>query len=67
MGHLRDINMGYFQHLIGALGYAFETIVISFIFIIHGFIPDIFTSLGSKRIRDLNNTLSYMNDIDKNV
>lgn len=67
MGHLRDVNMGYFQHLMGALGYAFECIVISFIFIIHGFIPDIFTSLGSKRIRELHNNLSYMNDIDKHL
>jgi len=65
MGHLREINMGYFQHLFGALGYAFECITISIIFIIHGFIPDLFTTLGSKRIRNLDNKLTFIGNDDK--
>lgn len=67
MGHLREINMGYFQHLFGALGYAVECITISLIFIIHGFIPDVFTTLGSRRIRALDNKLAFMDNDDKFV
>jgi hypothetical protein len=67
MGHLKEINMGYFQHLFGALGYAFECLAISIIFVIHGFLPDIFTTLGSKRIRALDLKLSFMDNNDKFV
>jgi hypothetical protein len=67
MGHLREINMGYFQHLFGALGYAFECITISIIFVIHGFIPDVFTSLGSKRLTTLHDKLTFMDNHNKFV
>jgi hypothetical protein len=54
MGHLNDIKMSYFSHLIGALGYAVESFTASIIFIFHGFFPDCCVYTGSTIIDNLN-------------
>lgn len=52
--HLKYAKQNYKEHLYDTLYYSFESIKASFIFIIHGFIPCIFTKKGSQIIHNLN-------------
>lgn len=57
MSHLDDVNMSYFEHLIGAFNYSFISCKASMIFFIHGIFPDCFVVTGSTMIKQLNDHL----------
>lgn len=63
MLHLKDINMTYFEHLFGALGYSYMAFKCSIIFLFHGFFPDYCIHTGSDIIQNLNNKLQKLNKI----
>ncbi len=46
MGHLKDVGMGYFAHLIGAYKLAFRFALGTLQLLIHGLIPGIFIDAG---------------------
>ena len=46
MGHLKDINKGYFSHMFGALSLAFWYVIGAFLLVMHALIPDIFVDAG---------------------
>ena len=46
MGHLKDVGMGYFQHMIGAYKLAFRFALGTVQLLIHGLIPSIFIDAG---------------------
>ena len=50
MGHLKDVGMGYFEHLIGAYKLAFRFLLGTVQLLIHGLIPNLFVDAGKKRI-----------------
>jgi hypothetical protein len=53
MGHLENINMSYFEHMIQAFSYSIEAFKASIILFIHGLFPDIYVYEGSKTIHNL--------------
>lgn len=57
MSHLQDINMTYFQHMLGSFGYAAESFFASIIFVFHGIFPNYCVYTGSNMIKHLNNKL----------
>lgn len=57
MTHLEDLNQTYFEHLKDAIGYSIKSFTAGFIFLIHGFFPDILVTNGSDTISELNNIL----------
>lgn len=63
MSHLNDIKMSYLGHLIGALGYSFESLKASIIFVFHGFFPDYCVYTGSTIISNLNDKLKKHSQI----
>ena len=46
MGHLDDVGMGYFEHMIGAYKLAFRFALGAIQLLIHGLIPGIFIDAG---------------------
>ena len=46
MGHLKDVGMGYFEHMIGAYKLAFRFALGTLQLLIHGLIPGIFVDAG---------------------
>ena len=54
MNHLEEVNMTYFNHLQHAISYSFISFYAGFIFIIHGFFPNILVHNGSTIINRLN-------------
>ena len=46
MGHLKDVVMGYFEHLIGAHKLAFRFLLGTVQLLIHGLIPNLFVDAG---------------------
>ena len=46
MGHLKDVGMGYFEHLIGAYKLAFRFLLGTVHLLIHGLIPNLFVDAG---------------------
>lgn len=48
--HLKYVKQSYFCHLGYAISYSFFCLSASIIFLIHGFIPDIFRHTGSNMI-----------------
>ena len=46
MGHLKDVGMGYFEHLIGAYKLAFRFLLGTVQLLIHGLIPGLFVDAG---------------------
>ena len=57
MSHLADVKMSYFEHLFGALQYAFQSFSAGYIFIFHGLFPDYLIHSGSDLINDLHSKL----------
>ena len=51
MGHLKDVVMGYFEHLIGAYKLAFRFLLGTVQLLIHGLIPNLFVDAGKKTHR----------------
>lgn len=56
--HLEDIKQTYHEHLVDTFKYSLTCFGAGFIFLIHGFIPDIFVFDGSNMIAELHNTLT---------
>ena len=52
-GHLSDVNMSYFQHMLGSFSYAKTSFYAGFIFLIHGLLPNHFITTGSTMISSL--------------
>tara|TARA_Y100000766_G_scaffold1695_1_gene1349 strand:+ start:3337 stop:3504 length:168 start_codon:yes stop_codon:yes gene_type:complete len=48
MGHLKDVGMGYFQHMKGAYKLAFRYALGALQLIIHGLISGLFIDAGKK-------------------
>ena len=46
MGHLKDVGMGYFEHLLGANKLAFRFLLGTVQLLIHGLIPGLFIDAG---------------------
>ena len=46
MGHLKDVGMGYFEHMRGAFKLAFRFLLGTVQLIIHGFLPSLFIDAG---------------------
>ena len=46
MGHLKDVGMGYFEHLLGAYKLAFRFLLGTVQLLIHGLIPGLFVDAG---------------------
>lgn len=46
MGYLKDVGMGYFEHLLGAYKLAFRFALGTLQLLIHGLIPGIFIDAG---------------------
>ena len=46
MGHLKDVGMGYFEHLYGAYKLAFRFLFGTVQLLIHGLIPSFFVDAG---------------------
>jgi len=46
MGHLKDVGMGYFEHLYGAYKLAFRFLFGTVQLLIHGLIPSLFVDAG---------------------
>jgi len=46
MGHLKDVGMGYFEHMRGAFKLAFRFLLGTVQLIIHGFLPSLFVDAG---------------------
>jgi len=51
MGHLKDINKTYFQHLVGAWRMAFSFGFGSLRLIIHGLLPNFDTEAGHSTVQ----------------
>lgn len=51
MGHLKDRKMGYFMHLLFAMGRGFILIIAGILSIIHAIFPFLCTSMSSKLVR----------------
>jgi hypothetical protein len=51
--HLKYAKQNYFSHFIDTVNYSFTSLKASVFFIIHGFIPCIFTKKGSDIIHQL--------------
>ena len=48
MGYLKDVGMGYFEHMIGAYKLAFRYALGAIQLLIHGLIPGVFIDAGKK-------------------
>lgn len=48
--HLKEINQGYFEHLLGALGYAGTCLIAAFFLLAHGVLPFLWVKKGSALI-----------------
>ena len=48
MGHLKDVGMGYFEHMLGAYKLAFRYALGALQLLIHGLIPGVFIDAGKK-------------------
>ena len=48
MGHLKDVGMGYFEHMLGAYKLAFRYALGAMQLLIHGLIPGVFIDAGTK-------------------
>ena len=51
--HLKEINMSYFQHMKCALGYAKESGKAMIYFSVHAFLPDVWVTKGSEKLKNL--------------
>jgi len=51
--HLKEINMSYLQHMKCALGYAKESGKAMVYFSIHAFLPDVWVTKGSEKLKNL--------------
>ena len=56
MGHLQDLNMTYFQHLIQAWKMAFWFGLGSIRLIIHGFLPNVDVQAGHSTVQKYTGT-----------
>ncbi len=51
--HLQSVGEGYFEHKAFALKYAFGCFQAGFMGLVHAFIPALFESAASKKIKEL--------------
>jgi hypothetical protein len=59
--HLKDMNMGYFEHMFISLNYVVILLISSVKALIHAFIPDLFETSTSQCIVEINNELTKHN------
>lgn len=62
--HLEIRKISYIDHLIVALGYAKESLLASYYFIIHGLYPDWYIVSGSNTINELQIKIQNDNKIE---
>ncbi len=55
--HPSSVGENYSQHFLKALGYSFYSLYTSFIFFLHAFLPFLYKTKGSDRIKKLNSIL----------
>ena len=51
--HLEEHNVSYIQHFKRSMYFAGQSLKASIVFIIHAFIPNVFTDTGSNIIKEL--------------
>ena len=59
LGHLDEVQMGYFPHMYYALSYSIKSAFASCIFCIHAIYPDTFTQLGYALTKDIVNDIEF--------
>jgi len=64
--HLKEIDMSYFEHMKCALAYAKESAKMMVYFFVHAFLPDVWVSKGSTRLKILNNKIKNRNIENEN-
>ena len=62
--HLREKNVGYFSHMICALGYCLKIALVLPALFIHAFLPFAFEEMSSNKIKKI---LNCMENIKKDV
>jgi len=55
MKHLKDHGMSYFQHMGVALTYAYKLAILFIVAIIHAFIPCIFKTYVTDKLKEMAN------------
>jgi hypothetical protein len=53
MSHLQQLNTTYIKHLGDAVQYSSKSFFMGFVFLIHGFFPNILVYTGSNIIKEL--------------
>jgi hypothetical protein len=59
--HLREMNMGYFEHMYVSLSYVVILFISAIKALIHAFIPDLFVTSTTQCIVEINNKLTKHN------
>ena len=65
--HLEQVKQGYFEHLIDTFKYANISFMAGIVFVIHGLLPDTFTTTGSYIISYLHELLEEKKMKIKNI
>lgn len=65
VAHLKQNNMGYFQHMKFAIFHGLLCIFHGFQLIFHALIPAVFQTAGSKLINKLNKSFTEFNEYEK--
>ena len=60
--HLKENNMGYWEHLKFASGHGIRCIKAGVLLILHSFIPALFPKTGSVLVNELNKSFTEHND-----
>ena len=60
--HLKDNNMGYWEHLKFASGHGARCIKAGFLLILHSLVPALFPKTGSVLVNELNKSFTEHND-----
>ena len=53
MKHLKDHGLGYFEHMTVAFCYAIELAIMSVVAVIHGFLPFVFKTYVTDKMKNL--------------
>ena len=59
--HLREMDMGYFEHMFISLNYVAILFISAFKALIHSFIPDLFETSTTQCVVEINNKLNKYN------
>ena len=65
MNHLKEVGIGYFSHMIRAVLFSSEIMLVAIILLIHAVAPFIFCDTASKRIADINQRIKSLNKTEE--